>query len=220
MTKLTNIALEIVTGDRVPWEEQVYSDSDSDSSGDEENSFSASDNTELKQLFVSAQTAVTSLMRISTAIHEPAPSNQSRCIIKTDKSIYEPHDIQHVQAKFPESTPSLVKRLGRAISSRRQYLSYREEHHRKLSEHVDLLGLEEPSSEHTTASTEATALPQTYGGVVLDEGLETISQTSYAPSVNDTLRTPRLPEVADKHEHYECPLCFSMIAIHKRSAWK
>lgn len=59
-----------------------------------------------------------------------------------DKSYFEVHDIAHVQSKYPDCTDCLTERLGRAISGRRQYLSYREEHNMKLSKGIEKVGLE------------------------------------------------------------------------------
>lgn len=62
------------------------------------------------------------------AVREPAPESQHRSMITVDKSYFEEHDIMHVKEKFPGCANDLAERLGRAISGRRQYLSYREEH--------------------------------------------------------------------------------------------
>ncbi len=76
------------------------------------------------------------------AIRNPAPTSQLESTINVDKSMYQDYDISHVQAKFPTCATFLVERLGRAISTRRQYLTYREEHHNKLTKGVEKLGLE------------------------------------------------------------------------------
>jgi hypothetical protein len=86
------------------------------------------------------------LFRLSIAIRDPAPTTQSTKIISADKSYFEPHDILHVQAKYPGAPDYLAERLGRAISARRQYLSYREEHHRKLTKNIEKVGFEEPKT--------------------------------------------------------------------------
>lgn len=165
-------------------------------------------------------------MRMSIAIRDPAPHNQLAHTITMDmdKSYHEPYDIQHVEAKFGGLAPYLINRLGRATSSRRQYLAYREKHCQKLSKGIEKLGYEESKTEHTTNSTEATPLPSTNqatGIGLSNDGDGTLSQTSYAPTQQDaTLRTPRLPKQAYKGEPYECPLCFSLVTIYKKAAWK
>lgn len=207
------VALAIVEGRRVPWDEEAYSDSDSD----DDNDINLQGSTELQQLHASMKSTITSLMRLSMAIQEPAPNRQARCI---DKSYFEQHDVLHVQAKFPSAPQYLAERLGRAISSRRQYLTYREEHHDKLSKGIDKLGLEAAITEFTTNSTEATQLQRTDSLNMMDDGDDTASMTSYATSMNATLRAPNLPKEAREREHYNCPLCYTLVAIHTTAAWK
>ncbi|KAJ4319287.1 hypothetical protein N0V94_003979 [Neodidymelliopsis sp. IMI 364377] len=210
-------ASAIVQGDRIPWDEEVYSDSGSEILDDDRDIEDPQDDTEIKQLYVSIGSAITALMRISIAIREPAPNRQSRTI---DKSHFEHHDMLHVQAKFPNAAQYLTERLGRAISSRRQYLTYREIHHDKLSKGIEKLGLEAARTETTTNSTEATKLQRTNSLNLLDEDDDTSSQTSYATSINATLRAPKLPKEARERDHYNCPLCFALIDIHTTAAWK
>jgi hypothetical protein len=78
------------------------------------------------------------------AIRDPAPIDQRSTVDIIDKSFYEPHDILHVEAKYPECPKYLTDRLGRAITGRRQYLSYREKHQKKLSKDIEKIGIEEP----------------------------------------------------------------------------
>jgi hypothetical protein len=130
--------LAIVKGEKTPWDEEESSDAESDSSSDD-----LQGNTEIKQLRASIVTFNTSLFRLSMAIRDPAPTSQSSRTITVDKSFFEQHDINHVQSKFPNCAEFLSERLGRAISGRRQYLSYREEHHKKLAKHVEKIGVED-----------------------------------------------------------------------------
>jgi hypothetical protein len=174
------------------------------------------------------------LFRISISIRDPAPHNQHRNVITVDKSYYEQFDIVHVRAKFPScESADLIDRLGRAISGRRQYLSYREEHHKKLASGVEKLGHEDRQTEYTTNSTEVSAVPRGElnepdgadggegGGKARgDDCDDALSHTSYATSINATMRVPALPEEAYEHEHFECPLCFMVLSIHDTQAWK
>ncbi|KAH7089787.1 hypothetical protein FB567DRAFT_590585 [Paraphoma chrysanthemicola] len=138
LAKALHDSLAIVNGDKTPWDEVEFSDSESDASTD-----NLQGQTELKQLLASIATFITSLFRLSMAIRDPAPSNQSTRSITADKSYFEPHDILHVQAKFPSAAGYLTERLGRAISARRQYLSYREEHNKRLAKHIEKIEFEE-----------------------------------------------------------------------------
>jgi hypothetical protein len=55
---------------------------------------------------------------------------------------------------------------------------------------------------------------------LMDDGDDTFSMTSYATSVNATLRAPGLPKEAREKEHYNCPLCYALISIQTTAAWK
>ncbi|KAF2875881.1 hypothetical protein BDV95DRAFT_284582 [Massariosphaeria phaeospora] len=216
-------ALAIVTGLRKPWDE--FSDSDSDSGSDFEGSQDGTEinSTELGQLLANIKSTVTCLFRLSMAVRDPAPESQHRSTITVDKSYFEVHDIMHVKAKFPACADHLAERLGRAISGRRQYLSYREAHHQKLAKKAELIGHEEPKTDYTNTSTEATQLPPAHTDtpeVLIDD--ETFSQTSYASSANSraTIRVPPLPKEAHDQEHFECPFCFMIVSIHTNAAWK
>jgi hypothetical protein len=208
----------------VPWDELSASDTDSDSgeSEDGDSDVDLQGSTELGQLAASIQTLITSLFRLSMAIRNPAPNSQSTSTISIDKSFYEQHDIQHVKEKFQHAPEYLAERLGRALSARRQYLSYREEHHQKLTRNIEKIGFEKATTEFTTNSTEAT-LPRMKRSMslnVLDEGDDIASQTSYATSVNATIRVPSLPREARNKDFFECPLCFLLVSIHSSAGWK
>lgn len=128
-------------GQRVPWDADTSSDSDT---GSELSSDSLQGTTELIQLSATMKAVITSLFRLSMAIRDPAPTSQSTRTLTIDKSYFEQHDVFHVQAKYPLCPDYLAIRLGRALSSRRQYLSYREEHHSKLVKGSEEIGLDEP----------------------------------------------------------------------------
>ncbi|KAH7372041.1 hypothetical protein BKA66DRAFT_180037 [Pyrenochaeta sp. MPI-SDFR-AT-0127] len=214
-------ALAIARGEKVPWDENVDSDSELSDEGSSKDDLQGS--TELKQLLASTRTIITSLFRLSMAIRDPAPNNQSKSNLTIDKSFFEQHDIQHVKEKFPDSPMYLQDRLGRAISGRRQYLSYREEHHQKLTKNIEKIGFEKPTTEFTTNSTEATPIPgigRLNSVNVLEEGEDAASQTSYAPSENANIRVPPLPKEAHNKDFFECPLCFLLVSIHTAAGWK
>lgn len=217
----TQDALSIIEGIRKPWDELSDSDSDSDSDVDFPDDESGQADSELKQIFSSIKTTVTCLFRLSMAIRDPAPETQHRSTIMIDKSHFENWDVTHTRSKFPDCGEYLQERLGQAISGRRHWLSYREEHHQKLIKNVELIGIEAPKTQYTSNSTEATPLPvnRVSSFEVLDEN-DALSQTSYAPSENATIRVPKLPKIAQEQEHYECPFCFMIVSIHDKKAWK
>ena len=202
----------------VPWD--VLPDNDSDDAASDTSSTTDGD-TEIQQLLSSVKSSVTCLFRLSMAIRDPAPDDRLRGTIAIDKSYFEEHDIMHTRAKYPHCPEYLTKRLGRAISGRRQYFSYREQHHQKLSKKVERIGFEQPRTENTSNSTEATPLPiskETHVSMGGDD--DSVSQTSYATSVNATIRVPSLPKKAQENQHFECPLCYNIVSIRTPAAWK
>jgi hypothetical protein len=222
---LNLLAFAIVTGLRKPWDELSDSDCDSDSDSGISRDDSQEESTELRQLLASFTSTITCLFRLSMAIRDPAPESQHRSIINVDndKSGYEQWDIKHVNEKFSKCVDHLAERLGRAISGRRQYLDYRQSHRQKLGKNIETVGREEPKTEYTTNSTQATPIPAVQASIEneWDED-DALSQTSYASSVNSNtaIRVPPLPKQSYTQDHYECPLCFGIIAIHKKLAWK
>jgi hypothetical protein len=228
---------EIITGDRVPWED--LSDSDSDVS--ETTSYGVDEElpSELAQLASNIVEVTTCLMRLSLAIRNPAPHDQFRESSNTDVAHFEPFDIDHVRGKFPFASQYLALRLGKAISRRRQYIRYREEHRRKLEQGLDLQSpLHELTAPYHIAptiaapsenieSTRASSLPPALKASALvsdlDEGdyEDTLSQTSFASSNNDPskLRPPPLPENGRDGEPFECPVCYRVTSVRQPTAW-
>jgi hypothetical protein len=232
-------AQDIITGQHVPWEDM--SDSDSDASDDNEPEQPGSElHTELAQLVSNMAEINGCLMRLSLAIRNPAPHDQFKESTQIDVAHFEVFDIDHVRGKFPRAAEFLVLRLGKAISRRRQYLRYREEHRRKLeqglksesgiqepvvsSQAVDTITAPSEKIESTVASSLPLAIKTSASMADLDEDdyyEDTLSQTSYASSHSDLtrLRPPALPEAGQDGEPFECPLCFRFTSVRQAAAW-
>jgi hypothetical protein len=232
-------AQEIIIGERVPWED--LSDSESDASDDDEPEQPGSElPTELAQLVSNMAEINGCLMRLSLAIRNPAPHDQFKDSIQIDVAHFEIFDIDHVRGKFPRAAEYLVLRLGKAISRRRQYLRYREDHRKKLEQGLKSEpDIEEPAAssqaaytitapsekiESTVASSLPLAIKNSASMADLDEDdcyEDTLSQTSYASSHSDLarLRPPPLPETGQDGEPFECPLCFRFTSVRQATAW-
>jgi hypothetical protein len=231
-------ALEIITGKRVPWED--LSDSDSDVSEDDSEQSKDELPTELAQLVSNMAEINSCLMRLSLAIRNPAPHDQFKESSQIDVAHFEIFDVDHVRGKFPQAADYLVLRLGKAISRRRQYLRYREDHRRKLEQGLkpqpQLQELTAPLQaahtvtapsekiESTVASSIPLAIRTSASAADLDEDgyyEDTLSQTSYASSNNDPSRLypPTLPEAGQDGEPFECPLCFRFTSVRQEKAW-
>ncbi len=233
-------ALDIITGNRVAWED--LSDSGSDSSEDDAQRSEMPATTELEQLVSNMTEINTCLMRLSISIRNPAPHDQFKESTNIDMTHYEDFDIAHVRGKFPDAEDYLIIRLGKAISRRRQYLRYREEHRKRLEqglerhiESFESVSLQEiaqdltaPSESEQAVSTVASSLPSNVKDVVSTAEFDvisfqedTLSQTSYASSACDPtrLRPPPLPEQGVDGNPFECPLCLRFTSIQQTAAW-
>ena len=189
------------------------------------------DDTELKQLHSGMAGSVTLLFRLSMAIRSPAPHDQFMKSMNIDTSYYEQYDIMHVRQKFPQAEEYLVARLGRAISRRRQYLKYREAHHKKLAYNLEATDNPNHDSSHTEIVPESTvasslspALKEAdHLDLSEDSGSDTgFSDASTATSASNTmkLRPPPLPKEAQDGSPFECPLCFMIISVRSTLSWK
>lgn len=134
---------------------------------------------------------------------------------------FEPWDIKHVQEKFAGVDLAIANRLGKAMSQRRQYFKYREEHHHKLASGLD--ENENEADKTTIASSIPEHMKDKLDAVASrnDDNRSEFSMTSYAlSSANpDQLRVPPIPkEYVDGP--FLCPLCHMIIEIDTRHGWK
>lgn len=233
----------IVIGETQPWEDRT--DSISDESSDDASERGAT--TELSQLLSNLAEINTCLMRLSMAIRNPAPHDQFKESQKIDFASYDTVDVHYVRDKFPDAATFLVLRLGKAISRRRQYLRYREEHRNRYKRGLETLagegdqedqgdgsitlqkrpGTDTSRSENlqsTIASSIRTVIKDATSVAELraiDEFEDSFSATSYTSSTDSpiTVRPPLLPQEGQHGEPFECPLCFRITSAESPKAW-
>ncbi|EHK23943.1 uncharacterized protein TRIVIDRAFT_127290, partial [Trichoderma virens Gv29-8] len=167
------------------------------------------------------------LLRLSITIRNPAPHDQFSSRAGADTiSMYKEWDMKHICEKFNRLDSKLADRLGIALSRRRQYLKYREEHSQKLAH-----GLYSETDEVDNATTIASSIPKNLNDIdnstsflemdILLDAMSETSATSYALSsaATNELRVPKIPrEYIDGP--FQCPLCRTIIMIDNRSSWK
>lgn len=219
---LINDAKEIIDGEMTPWDEMPEDEEiGEDGDGQEEDIAS----TELEQIAMDIKEVVDSLLRLNMSIKNPAPHDRFFSSSSTDTSHFEAFDIQHVQSKYGEVvSPWLAERLGKAISRRRQYFKYRQEHHDKLAYGIGGEGDEHGVAPSTLASSIPEKLKKGHLGLIDDDDNSDagrMSQTSFATSVAaaERLHVPPLPSAAAEGP-FECPFCFMIVSITDRTAWK
>ncbi|KAF2130671.1 hypothetical protein P153DRAFT_338722 [Dothidotthia symphoricarpi CBS 119687] len=123
---VTRELLEIISGEREG--ETAFASTGDD--GDE-------DENEDTQLLEEIGACITRLFRVSNLIRHAAPTDLfARALNRNRHQFNDQFDIAHVGERYPklatEELAWLQKRLGRAITQRRQYLSYMRDHREKL----------------------------------------------------------------------------------------
>lgn len=205
----------------------------------------AEETSEIQELCTAISRSNASLMKLSMLIRES--SNRDDYLKAASRySALDPSPyIGHVREKYGSAKCSndwLVERLGKAIARRRQFLTYREEHHGKLTgdwgelldEVAEEKGPGKTKPAKTIASTQATTFimdgKRTKDGS--DFGGSFGSQTSYEATEYDTERLPTkltvpappkwaFPDVVFKYgEPFQCHFCFTEQEVKNKAEWK
>lgn len=228
----------IVNGKRAndTWKLGELSDSEDDNISTSE---PAQDTSELEELLASVRAANVSFMKISMVIRS-SPARDDYLKAATRYTIPSIYDINHVKEKHGSARKSqdwLLRRLGKAITRRRQYLKYREQHHGKLSRDWDTEVKDKVGSKpsYTVSSTKATTYVP--NEPLLDDraGSDTAgsfgSQTSYEATMvgentETKLNVPPPPKEAfegipfEFGEPFQCPYCYTEQKVKNKAAWK
>jgi hypothetical protein len=130
-TNRTMTVLEIASGER---EGEISSLSPEEHTDDD---LSIEDMNEESELLEEITACITRLFRVSSVIRRAAPTDLfAKALSKNRVQFNDQFDIAHVSEKFPKlmshESQWLQRRLGRAITQRRQYLSYIQHHREKL----------------------------------------------------------------------------------------
>lgn len=154
-------------GDHIPWDQlsassdgSVILDAIDESDIGSPTAVAVLEDSEMRQIMTSICSVITHLLRLSVAIRNPAPHDQWLASSQFETSAFEPFFINHVKEKFPRLSTKLAERLGIAISRRRSYFKYREEHRNKLAAGLGLDGGFQNDGASVIESTVATSLPE------------------------------------------------------------
>ncbi|KAF2790436.1 hypothetical protein K505DRAFT_364741 [Melanomma pulvis-pyrius CBS 109.77] len=126
LNEVTGELLAIVSGER---EGEIASTPHGDNGEADQN--------EETELLGEIGACITSLFRVSSLIRQAAPTDVfAKALSRNRYRFNDQYDIAHVGEKYPKLAAKefawLQKRLGRAITQRRQYLSYIQDHREKL----------------------------------------------------------------------------------------
>lgn len=203
--------------------------------------------TESGQLVVMLADLVKSLLKLSIIIQKS--SRRAKFAQSSREKPYETNfDILHAKELFPYATKhgTLLERLGKANAQRRQWLSYRRRHRERLSSLEDpnsepvetgsqpssnLASIvsfsSRPAFTYTTSdnSTTATTFYESTRDTVAqrdtDEESSEVSFSTSSVSGNEktSLEILSLPSEAASGDPFECPFCFSILAVSGLQSW-
>ena len=194
-------------------------------SEEEESSTAWSDEsstTELQQLYEEVVNIIDCLYQLSMLIRKPAQHDLLVGSRVGDKAEFEFYDKEHVRNLHPKTEEQINQRLGRAITRRRKYLSYRERHHRKLGKGIDeVQGIQQTTTGSVMSETIATDFRSHNIDFEETSSNSGMSQTSYAPSLigGGRVTIPPPPKDSVGGKPFECPYCFFVIEIKSPRSW-
>ena len=178
--------------------------------------------TELQQLHEELVNIIDCLYQLSMLIRKPAQHDMLVGSHIGEMAQFEFYDKEHVRNLHPKTEEHVGQRLGRAITRRRKYLSYRERHHRKLEEGIEAVqGIQRTTTGSVISGTIATDFETTNIDFEEASSNSGMSQTSYAPSLVDGGRVtiPPPPRESLGGKPFECPYCFFVIDIKSTRSW-
>jgi hypothetical protein len=226
ISEATEEAEQISLGSKTSWQESEGMDTsdDEDDSVDfamEPERIPAKTTSEIDHIFSHILGNIRCLLRLSIAIRHPAPHDRFLRSGGIDISPFESYDVAHVRDKFPFAEPFLFDRLGKAISRRRLYLKYREQHKAQLAN---------PTHSVNDDQTAASSLPSLSQLETLDvmklqfdnDSESGMSRTSYATTnpQSSALSVPKIPDNVNTWDPFECPFCFCITVARNRKDWK
>ncbi|OJZ91026.1 hypothetical protein ASPFODRAFT_203495 [Aspergillus luchuensis CBS 106.47] len=165
---------------------------------------------------------VSQLFDISMTVRKPAQQDR---LIGTEKSDAEPFKFnfhQHVSHKYPQAENQLVERISSAMARQRAILKYRERHHLKLNQGLNI-GADDTTTvqlSETVASAFKLETPSQKSDDLMSNS--DASFTSYAGSLlsgGEKLAIPAFPREAAERRPFECPYCYYIITLKDRQAW-
>lgn len=195
---------------------------------------------------------ISSLFRISKLVAKSTTTDRhARAEAAGGEPFDSAYDIAHLQHKFEQlsAKPWLLKRLGRANATRRNYFRYCRTHREKLGRqdvshfgeattkagdldqaqtphHPNLKtsaksAYSKPSNMHTIASSLGVVDMQ-----AVDDGFDdaasfsTLANSVTNDEANQALSVPKLTDIAQPGTDFECPYCFTMQKFNGQQGWK
>lgn len=206
---------------------------------------------ELAELLAEAADSITGLFKVSMILRRPEAidrHSKTTTIGKYDRHYGKDYIWHKVPFLRKENSGDewLIERLGEANTRRREYFSYCEKHHGRLSyvpapdnrdtgavsgekEEIPKVRMIPITRSVATsdlppsllAPTTATTFDENWQR---DDEVDTRSQTSYSMSISSgveaAMRIPSQPKASINGKQFECPFCFTIQMVKDTDAWK
>lgn len=170
---------------------------------------------------------ISSLLRIGVLVKKSTVRDRfERALRSADLIFPDQFDISYIKEKYPKIKADwLLTRLGRANAKRRQVIKYYQDHRSRLGAEEtdgDILG---PASE--SFQSEATTFIPHHTLESLQGELErrdadddAMSLTSATSSSSMDIHLPRLAELSEEGEPFECPICCALQCFKREKSWR
>ncbi|PGG95723.1 hypothetical protein GX51_08146 [Blastomyces parvus] len=150
LSEVTSEFLQIVAVERERTVAPI-SDDDCDFSNDDVDQSEEEDLNEENELVKEVNACITRLFRVTSLVRQANPTDRfAKALSRNRYQFNDQFDIAHVAAKFPklatEEFTLLRRRLGRAITHRRHYLCYIQDHRDQLDNPLSLEELDQGSA--------------------------------------------------------------------------
>jgi hypothetical protein len=185
---------------------------------------------------------IRSLLKISILIRKATPRDRFARALQGDNPFIDQFDVNHVAERYPKlnkpDSDWLCARLGRAITKRRQFLRYSQEHGSRIAgpngndrerSISNILSKDNGSvAAHTHTSTKASTLNVTMlqqlreddANTEDDRSFTSIGSSLQVENENSGLHLPSLKELSSGNSIFECPFCLGIQKFTRESEWR
>lgn len=168
--------------------------------------------------------SIRSLYRLGSLIRNSSqPDRFERAILHSE--VWSPiPDIQHVKTKhtkLEDYHQGLAERLGGAIAKRRQVIQYNRNHRKRLDPQNEESIPEYTSTKASTYNPANLVFEESHRETDHDvDDMVSQGTTSTMHKSKSELHLPKLAELSDEGEYFECPICFVLQSSSTEEAWR
>ena len=163
---------------------------------------------EASMMFEIILESIRSLFRIGILLRKSNSRDRfKRALQEPDSAFLSSFDVGYVSQKHPKTNGTgLATRLGDAIAKRRQFIRYCRDHRLHLYTDESLKDFK--------------ALAPDSPQVGFEDDSITVPTVSTISDSTSSLRLPRLADLCQNLEPFECPICCTLQSFTSESAWR